>query len=248
MRTLALILAVAAWPAFGQVRGFVAFGYGGGQVPVAQPSSGAWGGYVSGFREPGVSTGTWTGYVGGFRPSHGVPVYPVAPVYPVPPVYLAPGYRTPYVAGPVWMGTTSSTTDDTGEREAAQREWAIAEAARVEREASDRRLAESRQREAEEWQRVAEERQRVAEERQRAAEERLVAEQALATQRALIELQRAALEKQASLERAPRAEPKPETPGNDVYRWTDDEGVVHYSTRVPTEVASRAVIVGGKKK
>ncbi|MEW5743502.1 MAG: DUF4124 domain-containing protein [Myxococcota bacterium] len=244
MRTLALILAVVASPALGQVRGFIAFGPGGGHVPLAPPpSTGTWGGYVSGFREPGVSTGTWTGYVGGFQPNRGFvpPVYPVAPGYPV--------YRAPYVVGPVWMGTTV-TTDEVREREreAAQREFAIAEAARIEREANERRLAESRQREAEERQRVAEERQRVAEERQRAAEERLIAEQALATQRALIELQRAALEKQAEAAKAPPAAAKPETPGNDVYRWTDDEGVVHYSTRVPAEVASKAVLIGGKKK
>lgn len=240
MKTLALIVAIVASPAWAQAWMGVGFRGAGNQ--------GAWTGYVGGYKAVGQpSGGTWTGYVGGFQSSPGVPM--VAP----PPMGYRPPMGVPYVVGPTWVGSGFTTSNDEQVRAekaaAAQREWAIAESARAEREENERRLAEERQRAAEERQRTAEERQRVAEERERAAQERLLNEQALATQRALIDLQKAELERQAAQKPAgPPAEAKPQTPGNEVYKWTDDEGVVHYSTKVPPEAASRATVVGGKSK
>jgi len=239
MRALLLTVAMAAGPALAQA--WLGVGVHGGA------SQGAWTGYVGGFKAVGQpSSGTWTGYVGGFQSS-----------FPGPVVLPPMGYRpvrapyVPYVVGPTWVGSLpSSEEQERADRAAAaQREWALAESARIEREQNERRLAEERQRAAEERQRVAEERQRAAEERERAAQERLVNEQALAAQRALIELQKAELEKKAAEERAAPPKPtEPPSPGNDVYRWEDDEGVVHYSTRVPPDMTSRATMVGGKAK
>jgi hypothetical protein len=44
------------------------------------------------------------------------------------------------------------------------------------------------------------------------------------------------------------APPRDDTPGNEVYRWTDEDGVTHDSTRVPPEVAGKARPVGAKSK
>lgn len=220
MRSVALIVGLAA-------------------ASAAAQSTGAWGGYVGGWREPGVSTGTWTGYVGGWQ-SRGVT-----------PVFRAPVLRpVPYVTAPVWfpVTTTTSANEDAEKQAAAQRAYAEAEAAR-QREESERRVAEERQRAAEERERAAEERARLAEERQRAAEQQRLADEALAAQRALIEHQQAELARLATPPPPPApAPPRDETPGNEVYRWTDDDGVTHYSTRVPPEVAGKAKPVGAKPK
>ena len=39
----------------------------------------------------------------------------------------------------------------------------------------------------------------------------------------------------------------PQTPGPDVYTWTDDDGVVHFSTRVPASAKARATKVGANR-
>jgi len=39
---------------------------------------------------------------------------------------------------------------------------------------------------------------------------------------------------------APAAPPAPRVPGPDVFWWTDEDGVVHYSTRVPADARKRA--------
>lgn len=239
MRGVLLIAVFAAGTASAQVRGFVSFGVGGGPMPVAPaPSTGAWTGYVGGWRDTSPPAGTWTGYVGGWQGTRG------------PGLVRAPVYRPmPYVVGPTWFPTT--TRDDEAEKQAAaQRAWAEAEAAR-EREASERRVAEERQRAAEERERAALERERAAEERARAAEQQRLADQALEAQRALIAQQQAELQRLAAASPPPpppAAAPRDETPGNEVYRWTDEDGVTHYSTRVPPEAVGKAKPVGGKSK
>ncbi len=48
---------------------------------------------------------------------------------------------------------------------------------------------------------------------------------------------------------APPVAPEPvksNTPGNDIYRWVDGEGVVHYSTSVPPAYKGIAKKVGAK--
>lgn len=226
MRTLALVIALAAVPALAQVRGFVAIG----------APAGSWGGYVGGWQQPGASTGTWTGYVGGWK-SNAV-VGPVAP--------RVPGYR-PIVAVPVWVAPAPAPQATETSDAAQQRAWAEAQA-QAEREANERRLAEERQRTAEERQRAAEERERLAVERQRAAEQQLVAEQALAAQRALIDAQQAELRRLVAPPPVPATPPKDETPGNEVYRWVDDDGVTHFSTRVPEAMKARARPVGARSR
>lgn len=43
-----------------------------------------------------------------------------------------------------------------------------------------------------------------------------------------------------------KAEPPP-TPGNDIYRWVDSRGVVHYSTNVPPHLKGVATKVGASR-
>lgn len=42
--------------------------------------------------------------------------------------------------------------------------------------------------------------------------------------------------------------PGPKVPGPDVFSWTDDDGVVHYSTRVPADAKKRAKKVAAPGK
>lgn len=44
---------------------------------------------------------------------------------------------------------------------------------------------------------------------------------------------------------APNAQPAP-TPGNDIYRWVDARGVIHYSTNVPPAYQGIAKKVGAR--
>jgi hypothetical protein len=41
--------------------------------------------------------------------------------------------------------------------------------------------------------------------------------------------------------------PAPRVPGPDVFTWIDDDGVTHFSTRVPSEAKARARKVGASK-
>jgi hypothetical protein len=224
MRSVTLLVAVAA-------------------ASAAAQSTGAWGGYVGGWREPGVSTGTWTGYVVGWRAPGGV--YGGVPVAPI---VRAPVVR-PWVTAPVFVVPTPVNPPEEAARlDAALRAYAEAEAT-LQREENDRRLAEERQRAAEERERAAEERARLAEERQRAAELQRLADEALAARKALLEYQKAELARLAAAASPPQpAPPKDDAPGNEVYRWTDEDGVTHYSTRVPRELAGKAKLVGAKSK
>ncbi|MBX7102034.1 MAG: DUF4124 domain-containing protein, partial [Myxococcaceae bacterium] len=38
----------------------------------------------------------------------------------------------------------------------------------------------------------------------------------------------------------------PRTPGNDIYRWVDADGVQHFSTKVPPEQKGKATKVGAR--
>lgn len=42
--------------------------------------------------------------------------------------------------------------------------------------------------------------------------------------------------------------PKSHTPGNDIYRWVDGKGVIHYSTNVPAAYKGIAKKVGARQK
>lgn len=46
----------------------------------------------------------------------------------------------------------------------------------------------------------------------------------------------------------PVTPPGPKVPGPDVFSWTDDDGVVHYSTRVPADAKKRAKKVASPSK
>lgn len=45
----------------------------------------------------------------------------------------------------------------------------------------------------------------------------------------------------------PKSEPPQTTPGNDIYRWVDARGVIHYSTNVPPALKGVATKVGASR-
>jgi hypothetical protein len=194
-------------------------------------AGGSWGGYVGGWRAPGASTGAWTGYVNGWQ-SRGVTVLVPAPgIVPfAPPVWVAPA--------------PGVSTEDAARQDALQRAYAEAEAAR-QREAQERQLAEARQREAEARAHL-EEARRLDAEHQRQLEELVAAQQRQFAQQDAM-LQRLTAQ-QAAAAPAPAPPPRDDSPGNEVYRWVDDDGVTHYSTKVPADVAAKAKPVRAKTK
>lgn len=180
--------------------------------------------------------GVWTGYVGGWKPN----AAPPAPVMPVfnPPV-ARPRGRAPVVIVPVPVATTSVRQERDLALEAEQRRaW----------DAEQARLAQQTQLENE---------RRLAAEREALLQQQLEYERRMAADREAMAVARAKLEQEAEARRllaaapppAPPEPPKPAapwTPGNDVYRWTDAEGVVHYSTSVPPEARATAKKVGSR--
>lgn len=176
--------------------------------------------------------GVWTGYVGGWKPST-----PPAGLY-APPVQR-PRRTPPVVVVPVPVATTVRQERDTAALEAEQRRaW----------EAEQARLAQQAQLENE---------RRLAAEREALLQQQLEHERRMAADREAMAVARAKLEQEAEARRLlaaappppppePARPPAPSTPGNDVYRWTDADGVVHYSTNVPPEAKPFAKKVGSR--
>lgn len=182
--------------------------------------------------------GVWTGYVGGWKP--GAQVVPSR------------------VALPPWTLQVPQWT--WWQLAAVQSAWAAqAESQRQARELealAAMQAAEERLRQAEQARReqLAAERL-LAAEREAILQRHLEQERRLAAERELLALQQREAERAAAAAKtAPPVSapsrpdaPAARTPGNDVYRWTDEEGVVHYSTRVPAEARAIARKVGAAR-
>jgi len=192
--------------------------------------------------------GVWTGYVGGWKPDRSA---------------VVTGSR---VRVPDW--THNVPAWQWWQMASIQQQWALqAEVQRRQaQEAADAQRArqaweaaeEERRQEASraELERVRlaqlEEERRLAAEREAALQRQLETERRLAAEKELLAMQRLEAERAAArvaVAPAPKpAEPeRPTTPGNDVYRWVDAEGVVHYSTRVPDSAKPFATKVGGSR-
>ncbi|MBL8923929.1 MAG: DUF4124 domain-containing protein [Myxococcaceae bacterium] len=192
--------------------------------------------------------GVWTGYVGGWKPDRtGLTVS--QPVRRVPDwTHNVPAWQWWQMASiqQQWALQTElqrRQAQETADAQRARQAWEAAEEER--RQAAVRaELEHTRRAQLEEERRLATERE-VALQRQLEAERRLAAEkELLAMQR--LETERAALRAAAPAPKPSEPE-RPATPGNDVYRWVDSEGVVHYSTRVPDSAKPFATKVGGSR-
>lgn len=184
------------------------------------------------------SGGVWTGYVGGWKPDPvpyaqplGRPLSPLLrqrPQVVVVPYAVSTGFAVRQDAQP------SAAELDVERRRA----W----------DAEQARLAQQAQFDAE---------RRLASEREALLQQQLENERRLAAEREALAQERLRLEREAVARAAvpptpppapvaPRPD-EPRTPGNDIYRWTDGDGVVHYSTTVPDSAKALAKKVGGSR-
>ena len=193
----------------------------------AQPRSGTYGGYISGWAYDSE------------RPSFYVGNYNLAPTYVPRPQPVNPYWASQAIAAQQLIVQQSYVEEQ-------------ARVARREREANDRAILAQEQ--------LAAEQQALADQRvQLAQQQRLIAERELATQQlklaaaqesaakqlaAAADQQRAAAEQMAIASAARQKEKeddarkaelasRPHEKGPDIYRWTDEEGVVHLSTKPP---------------
>ncbi|MDX2014496.1 MAG: DUF4124 domain-containing protein [Myxococcaceae bacterium] len=196
--------------------------------------------------------GVWTGYVGGWKPNH----------QPTPSRVVLPSWTN---------GTTQADRNaqwQWWQMANIQSQWAL-QAELQRRTASEQAIAaqqaeaarayqleQARQAQLDAERRLAAEREamlqrQLEEERRLTAEKELLAMQRLEAERAsaAAAVAKANAEKAAQAPQvvASREEEKPATPGNDIYRWVDEEGVVHYSTRVPDSAKAAAKRVGGSR-
>lgn len=168
--------------------------------------------------------GVWTGYVNGWQPSNAA----------APTVRPAPhGVRrvAPVVAVPVpFYAPRVEERHDESRAELARLEAQQA-ALQAQQQAFQAQLLAEQQRAAAEQQRAADAQQRLLAEQRRQVElERVRLEE----ERAAAALRREQEQRERELaarEAARQEEARHATPGPDIHRWVDDEGVVHYSTR-----------------
>lgn len=198
--------------------------------------------------------GAWTGYVNGW-----VPDQPRVARVPYALPYVAPYVTWPYPTEPVMVAPPAWGSGTWRQRHRDE------EAATLARAMADQADADRRAREAEALRRAADDAaarelaaQRATQELaaqqlalQQAAQE--LAAQRLAAQEAALKLaeQKAAEQRAQQLAEQDAAAAKkvaaaPVEKGPDVYRWVDDEGVVHYSTRAPSDARVKAAKVGGR--
>lgn len=196
---------------------------------------------VASAQEPG---GVWTGYVGGWK-SNAAPVNTVSIGPARNPMLDWPRQRVqprPVVFVPYYVGvnTTAAVQQTESQRAAEQAEQRRAW------EAEQTRLAQQTQLDNE---------RRLAAEREAMLQQQLENERRLAAEREALAAERLRIERDAAravLPPPPMQPPapppaEPRTPGNDIYRWTDADGVVHYSTRVPEPFRGVAKKVGGSR-
>ncbi len=174
--------------------------------------------------------GVWTGYVNGW-----VPDQPRAFQVPYALPYFS--YGTPYLVDPGYAAPPPAWSAIAWQQQAAADQ--AVESARLAREAEALRRAadEAAARELAAHQAAQElaAQQLALQQAQQLALQQ--ATQQLAAQKAELEL----AEREAARKAAAAAPP---VKGPDVYRWVDGEGVVHYSTRAPSDAKVKAEKVG----
>jgi len=208
------------------MRTFIALALLSASVAIAQPVSGSWGGYVSGWTPDRQQTG-------GFDNRYRRP--PV--LTPAQQQYLAvqqlnaqQAYNEFYARqNYVQSQAAAARQQEQAAQQFAQQQEISARRAREEELAHQEQLLVQQQQLALQQQMLAQQQQQAAaEERARIAdrEEKLKAVEAE---------QKAVAERDAAREALARAEAdaKPREKGPDIHRWVDEDGVVHYSTRPP---------------
>lgn len=195
--------------------------------------------------------GVWTGYVGGWKPN-----YQPQPVRGG--LVTVPSQADRVNAQWQWWQMANIQSQWALQAE-LQRRTASEQALAAQQAEAARayQLEQARQAQVDAERRLAAEREamlqrQLDEERRLTAEKELLALQRLEAERAAAAaaVAKANAEKaaqQAAPVVASREDDKPSTPGNDIYRWVDDEGVVHYSTRVPDSAKASAKRVGGSR-
>lgn len=186
--------------------------------------------------------GVWTGYVGGWKPN-------------AQPQVTGPGFvpRTDWqrtrqpqrqvVVMPYYVPVNTTSVNQETQRAAEQAEQRRAW------EAEQARIAQQNQLENE---------RRLAAEREAMLQQQLESERRIATEREALAAEKLRLEREAAARTLaamtpPMKDPEPvrpaapQTPGNDIYRWVDADGVTHYSTNVPASAKASATKVGGSR-
>ncbi|MDP3234254.1 MAG: DUF4124 domain-containing protein [Myxococcales bacterium] len=191
--------------------------------------------------------GVWTGYVGGWKPntSPGFSSYSQFPAATVWGNNFSTSHRqrSQVFAVPFFINTGVSVQQEQDSRNAAA-------------EQAEQRRAWEAEQARQQLQAQVENERRVAAEREALFHQQLEAERRLSAEREALAQERLRLEREHAarlavvLQPPPPPEPvrpeAPRTPGNDIYRWTDADGVVHYSTNVPDSAKASAKKVGGR--
>lgn len=195
--------------------------------------------------------GVWTGYVGGWKANTATPVFSTpgfASSSRVFPGAVLMGnttrQRPQVVAVPYFINTGVSVQQEQDSRSAAA-------------EQAEQRRAWEAEQARQQLQAQVENERRVAAEREALFHQQLEAERRLSAEREAIAQERLKLEREHAARLAVVLQPPPapvepvrpeapRTPGNDIYRWTDADGVVHYSTNVPDSAKASAKKVGGR--
>lgn len=189
--------------------------------------------------------GVWTGYVGGWKPNTtATPGFAHSPRISPQLDWPRPRQRQPVVVVPYYVNTGIAVQQEQDSRSAAA-------------EQAEQRRAWEAEQARQQLQAQVENERRVAAEREVLFQQQLDAERKLSAEREALAQERLKLEREHAarlavvLQPAPPPEPvrpeAPRTPGNDIYRWTDADGVVHYSTNVPDAAKTSAKKVGGAR-
>jgi Domain of unknown function (DUF4124) len=192
--------------------------------------------------------GVWTGYVGGWKPntqSTGTRVGVPAWTQQVPQWqwWQMANIQSQWALQAELQRRAAADQAVAAQQAEAARAFEVEQARQAQVQA-ERRLAAEREAML---QRQLDEERRLTAEKELLALQRLEAERATAAAAAAAAKVNAEKAAQAAPVVASREEEKPVTPGNDIFRWVDDEGVVHYSTRVPDSVKASAKRVGGSR-
>lgn len=194
--------------------------------------------------------GVWTGYVGGWKPNTSPGFFATPGVsntsrFPAAPLFGNNSrQRSQVVVVPYFVNTGMAVRQEQESRSAAA-------------EQAEQRRAWEAEQARQQLQAQVENERRVAAEREAMLHQQLEAERRLSAEREALAQERLKLEREHAarvavvLQPPPPPEPArpeaPRTPGNDIYRWTDADGVVHYSTNVPDAAKASAKKVGGAR-
>ncbi|MBM4777670.1 MAG: DUF4124 domain-containing protein [Archangiaceae bacterium] len=189
--------------------------------------------------------GVWTGYVGGWKPNAQPQTLQLGATGRPNPMLDWPR-RQPQrvVVMPYYVPVNTTSVNQESQRAAEQAEQRRAW------EAEQARIAQQNQLENE---------RRLAADREAMLQQQLESERRLAAEREALAAEKLRLEREAAartlaaMTPPPVQQPEPvrpsvpQTPGNDIYRWVDADGVTHYSTNVPASAKASATKVGGSR-